>query len=373
MGTVDLDKLFNKVYEEDHHNLELLIKIFNERVSHYGEEKDKRMFQKVIYDCSWSAEEKAELLLKLDIGYYERKLRINNDKEVHDFCRHALMFKNESGLKALILWKLMCNGENDLSNYFASIFQEISERTQANYQKDISHDYTYIYGPERELRNKGGIFNSIRPGRFTHKDEVSYMKLVLSVIPDEMLHKLINEKVEVINSIINTQNFKFIDQYISLYKGDFSVFLPAAVETGNLDLVKHLISKGANPNYQYASGTYSPVEMAVICNYNHILKYLIECGASVDNKRKHVQLLSPTEMSYFLTKSRSNYGYDFECYYTFMRPRQGSDYVNTYEAKYSRYSFTEVPKISIKRTEIVHTCFENSACEEYRYTALRCS
>ena len=103
MGTVDLEKLFKKVYEEDHHNLDLLIKIYNERNLPYWDEEAKTIFQKVIYDCSWSAEEKARLIDELHIGYVERRLKINGNEEVISSFGHTLMFKNETGLKALVI------------------------------------------------------------------------------------------------------------------------------------------------------------------------------------------------------------------------------------------------------------------------------
>ena len=372
MGKVDLKKLFEKVYEEDHHNLDLLIKIHLDRNLSYWDEDVKNMYQRVLYDCSWSAEEKVELLNKLHIPPYERKLKIyqSGEKEVYSSIEHMLMFKNESGLKALILMKLMEKNSDDLSGYFAMVLKYVNQRTLVHYQESISRNIVSIYGPKKELQKIEKINPAIHPGSFTHKDEVSYMKLVLSMIPKKTLRSIINDNVEILNSIIKTQNFKFIDEYINLYNKDISVFLPAAVETGNLDLVKHLISKGANLDYQYLAGTFNPVEMAVICNYNHILKYLIECGGSVDNKRNHNQLLSPTDMSYSLSKNRVCNGYNYECSYAYMRPCQGAVYGN-YRTQYSSGISSKVSKNSAKRTEVIYSCFENSKNKlELDYTSI---
>lgn len=357
MGTVDLEKLFKKVYEEDHHNLDLLIRIYNERNLPYWDEEAKTIFQKVIYDCSWSAEEKARLIDELHIGYVERRLKINDNEEVISSFGHTLMFKNETGLKALVMHDFKLVDENYLSSWLAKILYEVNQRTFSTYQEEISRNYTNTYGPSGEHE----YFGFIHPGQFTHKDELSYIKLVLSVIPEEIIPKLVNENINIINSIINTQNFKFIDKYLDLYKGDISVFLPAAVETGSLDLVKHLVSKGANPNYQYESDINTPVETAVLCNYNHILKYLIECGASVDIKRNHRnQLYSATEMSYSLNKYSYHVGLGYYCSYDFMKPHQGDRNWGNRANEYTRTPGSKVPKKSIKRTEIIHTCFENS-------------
>lgn len=368
MGTVNLEKLFKKVYEEDHHNLDLLIKIYIERDLPYWDEEAKTIFQKVIYDRSWSAEEKARLIDELHIGFVERRLKINNnEKDIPNFA-HTLMFKNETGLKALVIHGFKLVDEKNLSSWLASILYYINQRTFSTYQKEIKDNHVDTYGPSGEHEYFGYIY----PGQFTHKDELSYMKLVLSVIPEEMIPKLVNENINIINFIINTQNFKFIDKYLDLYNGDISVFLPAAVETGNLYLVKHLVSKGANPNYQYKSQVNTPVEVAVLCNYNHILKYLIECGASVDIKRNHRdQLYSATEMSYLLTKYHQHVGLGYYCSYDFMRPHQGVKLWGNSENEYTRTPGSEVPKKSIKRTEIVHTCFENSNLKnELDYTSI---
>lgn len=92
-------------------------------------------------------------------------------------------------------------------------------------------------------------------------------------------------------AIIKFNNLKLVEDCID-YIDDINHYLPEAVATGNVEMVKFFLDKGADINYVENSkivGKVTPLKMAIAKNDYEMVKFLVENGA---NASKHFSNLA---------------------------------------------------------------------------------
>ncbi len=73
--------------------------------------------------------------------------------------------------------------------------------------------------------------------------------------------------------------------------GDWKELYKAACE-GELELVRHHINNGVNPNYQHPEILSTPLVAAILNNHDKIASYLLEIGAD-PNLESYFDALTP--------------------------------------------------------------------------------
>lgn len=95
-------------------------------------------------------------------------------------------------------------------------------------------------------------------------------------------------------------NLKFVKSMIESEKAKVNEkffgwsALQIAANKGQLEVVKYLLDKGAEINYQHPVSMNTAFHLAALSNHKNVLKYLVERGADVNIKLKaDVSLIRP--------------------------------------------------------------------------------
>lgn len=143
------------------------------------------------------------------------------------------------------------------------------------------------------LRN---YFNRIIKDDYNDKIKSVFVKSMLQ-LPEEDIERLMQpyyvgytiENVHnesVFSKVISTKDLKLIKNSMK-YIYNINLYLKDAVATGDIDIVKFFLEKGANINYltdEAILGELTPLKTAILNNDYEMVKFLIDNGADVDLK-----------------------------------------------------------------------------------------
>ncbi len=292
MRKIDYRKILNQLLNEYPHELDKI-----ERVVTDAKENSQSVsieFDEIIKNKTWNAKEKAKLLTIFGYNTQDRDIYyIDKDgySRTEDAHRYTIEHDILSGFEALM-----------------KIF------------KDVENHY---FGLSKDKSCKN-IFNLVM-GYCKDENKTAYLKAILDNLTEDDIKRLIipeyvgNGETSIFNSIILSKDRKLIKKYIS-YVDNLNIHLSEAVATGDIEIVKLFLEKGANLNYstdEVIPGKLTPLKVAIGKNDYAMVKFLIDNGASV-NPKDTAGMLSPLEYATKLRTEnyRDNWAYNrFNVYF----------------------------------------------------------
>ncbi len=118
-------------------------------------------------------------------------------------------------------------------------------------------------------------------------------------IPMSALAQVTDEEYVPYTEALQNGDIKLVKKMLATDAGVNDVYfgwsaLQIAANKGQLEIVKLLIDKGANINYQHPISKNTALHLAALSNYPEVVKYLISKGADVNIKlRAGVSLIRP--------------------------------------------------------------------------------
>lgn len=266
MGKINYKKIFERLLEEYPHEIEKLEQVYSDakkKEEHYGINIE---FDEIIKSEIWSSDEKVRLLKLFGYNKEEHEMKYldeNYHEKIMPDYLYTISYDIPSGFEALM-----------------KIF------------KDIESHYIGIYISKDEAYRR--VFNAVIS---TCQDEKKalYIKIILDNLTEDDIKRLIapyyegNSLTTVHNksiflNIIASQDLNLIKKYIR-YVDDINMYLSEAVATGNIEIVKFFLEKGANINYltdEVILGILPPLKTAICMNNFEMVKFLTDNGADVN-------------------------------------------------------------------------------------------
>ncbi len=329
MKGINYKKILKQLIEEYPHQLDNIEKVINDANKNGGFVHIE--FSEIIKSNVWNSEEKARLLTFF--GY---------NKLEHDMS-YIDEYKNKSNMK----------------DYLYTIKYDILSGFEAlmKIYKDIESHYDGLYiSKDDSYRN---IFNAVI-NNCKGENKIRYIKAILDNLTDEDIKRLIapyyeghyigavhNESIFI--NIIASKDLNLIRKYMN-YIDNINMYLSEAVATGDIEIVKLFLEKGANINYltdEVILGRLTPLKTAIVNNDYEMAKFLIGNGADVDlqvNSNNFINRLN-------------NYQIDIFDRWHHIKPVNEEDK----DAKQLKYIRTSLPlEYAIKlreKSDIYYNCF----------------
>jgi len=126
--------------------------------------------------------------------------------------------------------------------------------------------------------------------------------LILAVaisIPMSAFAQVTDDEQVVFTEALRDGNVKVVKQFLAANAGVNDLYfawsaLQIAANKGQLEVVKVLIDKGADINYQHPISRNTALHLAALSNHPEVVKYLISKGADVNIKLKaDVSIIRP--------------------------------------------------------------------------------
>lgn len=282
MKKINYQKILKKLVEDDHHALDKI-----ERVVADSKKNDEfnvsLSFEKIINDKEWNASEKERLLRLFGYEKYEQELEYFDkygNKQVMNATVHMVMFHNLSGFTAYM------NCFKDIESHYVGTYI-----TKDEAYRDILNSINNQASDEY-IENWKVKYSK----KLTKEQELEFMKVALSILSEEdkkrlcadfykahCLKAVSNESIFI--NIIETGNIELIDEYVP-YIDNISAYLSYAVDTGNIEVVRHFIADlGADINYypkEVIYGLLTPLKRAITNNDYEMFEFLYNNGADVN-------------------------------------------------------------------------------------------
>lgn len=259
MKKINYEKILNQLIEEYPHELDKIEKIIND-ASKNGQ-ATRIEFDKIIKSNIWSKDEKARLLTFF--GYNKREDGLNESRA------YIYTLKNDilSGFEALM-----------------KVYKDIERHSVSSYEISKDDAYRDLFADVLTYCKKG--------------NEVTYLKAILDNLTTEDIKRLIAPYYEgsynhhrndvcnrsIFGKIIASKDLDLIKKYID-YIDDINIYLQEAVATGDIEIVKFFLEKGADINYltdEVILDRLTPLKRAIANNDYEMVKFLIDNGANVN-------------------------------------------------------------------------------------------
>lgn len=256
MKEINYKKVLEKIIKENPHELDKIEKIINDAYEH--DQYVNIQFSEIIKSMFWNADEKARLLTFFEYNKHEQNIHYTDE------------YKNP----------------NTMTDYLYTIQYDIFSGFEAlmKIRKDINEN------DDNSYRN---IFINVIEG-CGQKNRSAYLKAILDNLTDEDIQRLIQPCYEgdsisdvqdksIFIYIIASKDIELIKKYIP-FVDNINMYLSNAVSTGNIEIVKLFLEKGANINYltdEVILGQLTPLKTAINNNDYKMVKFLIENGADI--------------------------------------------------------------------------------------------
>lgn len=263
MVKINYKKLLKEMIEKHPHEIDKIIKIIND--AHNNNQYLSLDFDTIIKNNEWNAEEK-EILLK-SLGYSQQQIICYDEKNGKTYSLSAIKFSIEydyiESFKALIRILDITNSSCYRHETYDSIIYTIEQ----------------IENYEKKAKYMNALLENINKDDFEELTKLNYFEY--------SYFNFIN--INIITSIIETQNLELIKKYIDYIKdkNQLNIYFLNAVETGNIEIVKLFIDNGADVNYisdEVILGEFTPLKIAIKMNNFEMVKFLVQNGADVDLK-----------------------------------------------------------------------------------------
>lgn len=126
--------------------------------------------------------------------------------------------------------------------------------------------------------------------------------LILAVaisVPMSVFAQVTDDEQVVYTEALRDGNVKLVKKFLNANAGVNDLYfgwsaLQIAANKGQLEVVKVLLDKGADINYQHPISKNTALHLAALSNYPEVVKYLISKGADVNIKlRAGVSIIRP--------------------------------------------------------------------------------
>lgn len=265
MKAINYEKILYRIIKEYPHELDKIEKVIND-----ARENDQDYvtleFSEIIKSNIWNADEKARLLNFLGYSKNEHNLEYIDEYQHKDTMKdykYTIKYNILSGFEALM-----------------KIYKNIERHYAGHY---LTKDEAY--------RN---VFNAIIDN-CKDEDKAVYLKAILDNLTEEDIKRLIapyykgqsiddvcNESIFI--NIIASKDIDLIKKYM-VYIEDINMYLSEAVVTGNVEIVKLFLGRGADINYltdEVILGRLTPLKTAIANNDYAMVRFLIDNGANID-------------------------------------------------------------------------------------------
>lgn len=286
MGKIDYKKILEKLVKDDHHALDKIEKVIADSKKNDKFVYASLSFKEIVNDKEWNASEK-ERLLRL-FGYEKSEQELEyidkySHKQKMDASVHMIKFNNLSGFTAYM------NCFKDIESHYTGTYitKDESYRHILDAINNQASKTTEKYTDNRKVK-----YSEI----LTKEQELEFMKVALSILSEEDKKRLcadfyeahclkaVNNRSIFIN-IIKTGNIELIDEYVP-YVDNISAYLSYAVDTGNIEVVRHFIADlGADINYYPKEAIYgllTPLKRAINNNDYEMVEFLLDTGADIN-------------------------------------------------------------------------------------------
>jgi len=266
MSKVNYKKILEQLIEEYPHDLDKIVKVINDARENlqYDAYID---YDKIIKSSVWNSDEKAKLLILL--GY---------NKQEHDMS-YINEYKNSATMSD---YQYMT--KYDILSGFEALMKTYKDIERHSYGDTyVSKDIAY-----------SDIFDAVITN-CKEENKATYIKVILDNLTVEDIKRLIapyydgdfisavHNKSIFIN-IIASKDLDLIKKYID-YVDDINMYISEAVSTGDIEIVKFFLEKGADINYltdEVILGRLTPLKTAIVNNDYEMAKFLIDNGADVN-------------------------------------------------------------------------------------------
>lgn len=266
MENINYEKILKHLIEDCPHELDKIEKVIKD--SEGTEYSANIEFSEIIKSNIWNSDEKARLLTFLGYSKYE----------------HGMDYIDEHGNK------------EKMKDYLYTINYDILSGFEALMKtyKDIPHHFD----DDGRYITKDAVYRRIFDAVISNcKDEnkALYIKVILNSLTIEDVKRLImpyyvthflsdTRNVSIFINIIASKDLDLIKKYMC-YIDDINMYLSEAVATGDIEIVKLFLEKGADVNYltdEVVLGRLTPLKTAITNNDYEMVKFLIDNGADVN-------------------------------------------------------------------------------------------
>lgn len=286
MGKIDYKKILEKLVKDDHHALDKIEKVIADSKKNDKFVYASLSFKEIVNDKEWDASEKERLLRLFGYEKYEQKLEYTDEydhKQKMDAAVHMIKFNNLSGFTAYM------NCFKDIESHYKG--------TDTTKDESYRHILDAINNQTSKTAEKYTDNRKVKYSEILNKEqELEFIKVALSILSKEDKKRLcadfyeahclkaVNNRSIFIN-IIKTGNIELIDEYVP-YVDNISAYLSYAVDTGNIEVVRHFIADlGADVNYypkEVIYGLLTPLKRAITNNDYEMVEFLYNNGADIN-------------------------------------------------------------------------------------------
>jgi len=271
MKGIDYQKILEQLIKEYPHALDRI-----EKVIHDAKENMQDVdieFIGIIESNIWNSDEKARLLTLLGYNKFQHKIIVRDKYKILDPMmdyEYTIKYDIFSGFEALM-----------------------------KIHKDIRDFRICTFGDESCIRSLLDesyrlIFDTVISD-CKDENKTTYIKAILDNLTVDDIKRLIAPYYEghyiaavrnksIFIDIIASKDLDLIKKYMG-YIDNINMYLSEAVATGNIEIVKFFLEKGANINYltdEVILGRLTPLKTAIINNDYEMAKFLIENGADAN-------------------------------------------------------------------------------------------
>lgn len=273
MEEINYKKILKHLLKEKKHDIDKIENLVEN--SKRNGESITISIREIITDNEWSTEEKVRLLklfnLDIDTVAFKDDWIKNKGYCYYAYYLTAIENRSLSGVIALTqaskdLWPYLID-YSDQSYSSESIFKIIFCKFKND--QDALTEYTNAILNNLDIEERKSCFKTRHYGFYLDGES----------------------EENLLAAIIKFNNLKLVEDCID-YVDDINHYLPEAVATGNVEMVKFFLDKGADINYVENSkivGKVTPLKMAIAKNDYEMVKFLVENGA---NASKHFSNLA---------------------------------------------------------------------------------
>lgn len=263
MKKINYEKVLKQLIDEYPHELDKIEKIVTD--ANKSRQVAELSFDEIIKSDIWSSDEKARLLTFFGYNKSEHEMRYTDRKngvfKTRDYLytiEHNILSGFEALMKVYKDIESHRNGvpiskDDSYRDIFAAIIEKCKDENKVTYLKAILDNLT-----------AEDIKRLIAPYYYNH------------------IHTIYNGSIFI--NIIASKDLNLIKEYID-YVDDINVYLQETVATGDIEIVKLFLEKGADINYlpdEVVLERLTPLKTAIANNDYEMVKFLIDNGADVN-------------------------------------------------------------------------------------------